>query len=158
MTVSNSSGQTVIFGAAVGDQGAWLSVHAPGGDGRITLSAFEGEAGITAEGPTGSAELDHDAISLNTATRGAIAARRRGVSAADTPAEQVEAIRKMQYPAAVRVASGEGGGGMVTVFNPAGKDVVSVQSNKSNAGAVFVYDATGSEFEALLPRIPVPKE
>ena len=43
----------------------------------------------------------------------------------------------------VRILSGEGGGGMVNVYNALGKEVVSVQANKKNCGSVLVSDQNG---------------
>ena len=42
----------------------------------------------------------------------------------------------------VQIGSGEGGG-MIDVYNPFGKKVVSVQSNKTNEGSVLVHDVNG---------------
>jgi hypothetical protein len=43
-------------------------------------------------------------------------------------------------------------GGIISVFNPYGKQVVSVQSNTSNEGAVYVMDSSGRPKNVLAPK------
>jgi hypothetical protein len=50
----------------------------------------------------------------------------------------------------IEMGLAEGGGGMITVSNPFGKEVVSIQSNKENVGAVYVNKVDGSIGNALI--------
>ncbi len=50
------------------------------------------------------------------------------------------------------VISGSDGGGMIDVYNSLGTVVVSVQSDKTNQGAVYVNDVNGKTTNVLTTR------
>jgi hypothetical protein len=49
----------------------------------------------------------------------------------------------------VQIGHGESGGGIVTIKNTLGNDVVSVQANKANAGGIYVNDLNGKFKSAI---------
>ncbi|MBU4272302.1 MAG: hypothetical protein KKE86_14320 [Planctomycetes bacterium] len=51
---------------------------------------------------------------------------------------------------AVTICDGNGGGGILEVFNPLGNSVVNVQANKENHGMVAVCDHNGEPKRALV--------
>lgn len=55
---------------------------------------------------------------------------------------------------AVKISTSMGGGGGITVRNTFGKAVVSIQANKRNEGAVYVYDVNGKFADVLAPNRP----
>ena len=55
----------------------------------------------------------------------------------------------------VQIASGKGGlSGFINVYNPCGKKVVSMRSNKTNEGVVYVYDVNGKVTNGLSSMFP----
>jgi hypothetical protein len=54
----------------------------------------------------------------------------------------------------VVIGLGEGGSGMVDVYDTVGKRVVSAQATKANEGCAYVYDLNGDSCNVLAPRIP----
>ena len=53
---------------------------------------------------------------------------------------------------AVGIATGEGGGGMLNVFNALGNIAGSLQSNKSNDGVLYLTDSTGTQKNSVGPQ------
>src|SRR5262245_16205945 len=51
---------------------------------------------------------------------------------------------------AVRLGTGEGGGGIADCYNTFGKRVASVQADKANQGQVIVWDVNGKESKGLV--------
>jgi hypothetical protein len=69
-----------------------------------------------------------------------------------TPGERqriLDALSKSTTKA-ITLGLGETKGGVVSVYNPFGKNVASVQANKGNAGAVYLSDVNGTPRRALV--------
>jgi hypothetical protein len=58
-------------------------------------------------------------------------------------AEEAAQVGKLQIPAAVEIGTTTLGGGFVSVYNPLGKRVASMQSSNTNSGVVTVHDVNG---------------
>jgi len=59
-----------------------------------------------------------------------------------------ELLRRPDLPLC-DISVNEAGGATIAVYNPLGKNVVTMQSNKTNSGSVIVYDVNGKPSKSL---------
>ena len=63
--------------------------------------------------------------------------------------QRLRQLSESRAPKALRIGIGDNGGGMIDVFSPLKKRVVSIQSNKANQGGVYLGDVNG-EIQKIL--------
>jgi len=109
----------------------------------VTLSSLgEGDGFVLVEGKDGDLTWLRD---------GYISLKRKNGDETNLMGGHV-ALQKKGDKDLIHISCGEGGGGIIEVYNPYGKVAVSVQSNKTNQGAVYVHDVSGEISNMLTTR------
>jgi hypothetical protein len=133
------------------DSGAMLYLTGKNGEGTVSVGSIFGPAGFFVQGPTGYISIDSDGLRLYRMT---LEKKLQRDVAAKAISEK-KPIDKEQVKSAyedihvLSLGQGEGGGGMIDVYSPLDKKVVSIQATKRNEGGVYVFNVDGSYSNAL---------
>jgi hypothetical protein len=148
LTVVNENGEVMVSLIA---SGSYSQLNMSGKTHKLRLSAgsmgegLEDDAEISLTGEDGKTYIGHDSISLKALDpieerkRNQLMAKvLKGYTLTDADRE----LFKDDEPNTIFISS-VNRGGIIDVHNPFGKVVVSIQSNKTNEGAVYVNDVAG---------------
>lgn len=136
-------------------RGTFLSIAQD--DKQILLAVDTDNAGIVASGDSGSVVIEDSRVTVRPLDP-TLNRRRRNLTkrlSDDTLSAEVreqlssELTQIGSDPPAVMLGAADNRGGMVNVYNPEGKLVVTSQSNKKNCGSVIVHDVTGKVTNVL---------
>jgi hypothetical protein len=147
LALENESGNVVGFFYAKGD-GATLQLGTPDVPNQIVLDSHQTPSLSISDHHSARADLTPNSLRVATFTDEG----RRAIERQKQTEGKDNETKNAGLPEdriAVRVGTGEGGGGMADFYNPFGNRVASMQSNKANAGSVILWDLNGKESKGL---------
>lgn len=130
--------------------GSYTQLTMKGGRHELSLSADENDVQISLTGEDGKTYIGHDAIYLKALDPIEERKRKQIMEQAAKGYKITQADRELFKDKEPTIAiSSSNRGGIIDVHNPFGEVVVSIQSNKSNEGAVYVHDVAGNVKKSL---------
>lgn len=135
--------------------GAWLTLGSKTESRSISLYTFGDYTSLEVSSPSGKTTLNGASIELSRVDEGKkrqffrLHEKNKGIKSSDVPDEEQKILDRGFHDPRVVIGLGEGGGGMVDVYNVFSKPVVAIQSNKANRGAVYVNDVNGKSGNVL---------
>lgn len=143
LLIVNNDGETVGTFQA-GKSGTFLDLKNPNSQDRIVMQVTRGLPGATVmlSGENGYVTLKPETISLSRSNQRARALIQKLADGVTLSSEEKQFIQDKSTPS-VQIRAADSEGGIIDVYNPAGKRVVSIESLTTNNGAVIVRDARG---------------
>lgn len=130
----------------VGKPYSRIDLYEPGGESRFYVVSSETDALMALRGGTGMVTLSHEDFEIRPLNPANASIRRRGLRPDASESERAAFADVALDAPTVRVEQ-KG----IAIYNPLGEQVVSIQSNKGNDGAVYLKDATGSRQNSIGP-------